>query len=655
MRKLLYITPHLSTGGAPQYLLKKIELLKDEYDISLVEYTDVGGTQFVVQKNRIFDIIPSEKRITLREDKTQLLDFLDQVQPNIVHLEEIPEMFMDNGIAEILYNKNRNYTIFETSHDSSQNPNNKRFFPDKFMFVSNWQIDQYKDIDVPAVLVEYPIEYKETKNKEEACKRLGLDPNKKHIVHVGLFTPRKNQAEFFEYARALPEYEFHCIGNQAINFQHYWEPLMKDKPSNLTWWGERNDVDNFYEAADLFLFTSKGNSHDKETMPLVIREAISWKLPTLIYNLGVYQNYFDKYPVEYLTQFDENINKIKSLIDNTFIDISKEAFVLSTYPNSQAVIDTTLKCIESIKQTKRSIILVSHYPIPESLQKEVDYCIYDANNILVKHNYFTQAWWASSNIRLNFNLKKEDNNWYHGPAVYTNYYNGSQLAEKLGFEKVYFLNFDYLVKSKTDFDNLSIELNRHDACLSYETNEEGSTYETFFMAFRSSYFNSTFPKISTAKEYSNWVKNVDSPTNGLEKSMYCALKGKGNHLELDKNKVHNFFNFKDFSQLEYLTVLPSNKPNIIIPSALFSDSTNSKRLVINIIADKQNVLETKEYIINHKGCFWFEQDSTINNSFFDIEFIVTDIPTDTIVKTKTIKITPEYLKSQLPQNGSTSI
>jgi FkbM family methyltransferase len=315
MRKLLYITPHLSTGGAPQYLLKKIELLKEEYDISLVEYNDIGGIAFVVQKNKIFDIIPPEKRITLGEDKTQLLDFLDKVQPDIVHLEEIPEMFMDRGVAEILYDKNRKYTIFETSHDSSQNPNNKQFFPDKFMFVSNWQIDQYKDIDVPAVLVEYPIEYKENRNRTAACERLGLDPNKKHIIHVGLFTPRKNQAEFFEYAHALPEYEFHCIGNQADNFRHYWEPLMKNKPNNLTWWGERKDVDNFYEAADLFLFTSKGNSHDKETMPLVIREALSWQLPILIYNLEVYQNYFDNYPVTYLTNKEQNIKNIKNIME----------------------------------------------------------------------------------------------------------------------------------------------------------------------------------------------------------------------------------------------------------------------------------------------------------------------------------------------------
>ena len=28
MKKVLYITPHLSTGGLPQYLLKKIETFK---------------------------------------------------------------------------------------------------------------------------------------------------------------------------------------------------------------------------------------------------------------------------------------------------------------------------------------------------------------------------------------------------------------------------------------------------------------------------------------------------------------------------------------------------------------------------------------------------------------------------------------------------
>ena len=38
MQKLLYVAPHLSTGGLPQYLTKKIELLKNEFEIYLVEW-----------------------------------------------------------------------------------------------------------------------------------------------------------------------------------------------------------------------------------------------------------------------------------------------------------------------------------------------------------------------------------------------------------------------------------------------------------------------------------------------------------------------------------------------------------------------------------------------------------------------------------------
>ncbi len=51
MKKLLYVAPHLSTGGLPQYLTKKIELLKDEFEIYLVEWVDCTGGVLVVTKN----------------------------------------------------------------------------------------------------------------------------------------------------------------------------------------------------------------------------------------------------------------------------------------------------------------------------------------------------------------------------------------------------------------------------------------------------------------------------------------------------------------------------------------------------------------------------------------------------------------------------
>ena len=314
MKKILYVAPHLSTGGLPQYLTKKIELIKDDYEVHLVEWEDCTGGVLVVQRNKLKNLLSSHRFYTLNENKNRLFDIINQVKPDIIHLEEIPEYFMDYDISVKLYNTNRDYIIVETSHDSSFDTTKKLFFPDKFMFVSEWQVQQYKDVDVPKTVVYYPIEYKERPDRTQALEALGLNPGKKHVLHIGLFTPRKNQAEFFDYARSLPEYEFHCVGNQADNFKYYWEPLMENKPDNVTWWNERSDVDNFYSAMDLFLFTSRGSNTDKETMPLVIREALSWNMNLLIYNLPVYLDYFNQFDnVNYLDfdNFERNVKIIK--------------------------------------------------------------------------------------------------------------------------------------------------------------------------------------------------------------------------------------------------------------------------------------------------------------------------------------------------------
>jgi len=313
---IFFIAPHLSTGGMPQYLYKQIEALYKEHTVYCLEWDDVTGGNLVVQRNRIKNLLGS-RLITLDQDKHHLFKLIEEYNPDIIHLQEIPEMFMPVDVADKFYSINRKYKIVETSHDSSFDINRKLYFPDKFMMVSQYQVETYKPLNIPIELVEYPIEYKtRTHTREELLNKLGLDPNKKHVINVGLFTPRKNQAEVIEYAKMLKDYpiQFHFIGNQADNFQYYWEPLMKDFPSNCKWWGERDDVDTFFEMADLFLFTSRGHATDKETMPLVIREAISWKTPSLIFNLDVYLDYFNKFSnINYL-DFNSKENNIQKII-----------------------------------------------------------------------------------------------------------------------------------------------------------------------------------------------------------------------------------------------------------------------------------------------------------------------------------------------------
>lgn len=313
--KIMYVSPHLSTGGLPQYLLKKLEILSDSVETLVVEYADLGGTAFIVQKEQIKKVSTIK---TLYDNKAEILDVIQQFNPDVIHFEEMPEYFMDNSIAERIYT-NRNYKIVETTHDSSFDVNHKRFIPDEFLFVSHYSIEQFKQLNVPARLVEYPIIVKERPNRTDALSMLGLASDKVHILNVGLFTPRKNQKEIVEYANELLDTpaQFHFVGNQAGNFEFYWKPIMDSLPSNCTVWGERNDVDLFYSSMDLFLFTSKGTVRDKETNPLSIKEALMWDMPVFLYNLPVYLNKYDYVEnIKYLnSNVSDNLNLIKKFIN----------------------------------------------------------------------------------------------------------------------------------------------------------------------------------------------------------------------------------------------------------------------------------------------------------------------------------------------------
>lgn len=319
-KKILFIAPHLSTGGMPQYLLKILENIKNDFKLYVIEYNFLSP-HYIVQRNGIINLIGSDHFKSLGDNKYELFDFIKKIDPDIIHMQEIPEMFMHNQVAKRLYNLN--CYIIETSHDSGFDVRyDKKFFPDKHLFISDFHPNIYKKFfsDIDYDIVEYPVENKTRPDRTKALNELNLDENKVHILNVGLFTPRKNQKEIIDYAKFLEEenVQFHFIGNLAPNFKYYWESLTQNLPKNVVIWGERNDVDKFYSSMDLFLFTSKGNSNDRETNPLVLKEALSWNMPVFMYNLDVYMGKYDnEQTITYLSEdFNQNIIKLKKFIRN---------------------------------------------------------------------------------------------------------------------------------------------------------------------------------------------------------------------------------------------------------------------------------------------------------------------------------------------------
>jgi len=276
----------------PQFVLKQIEILKEEYDISLVEWENITGGVYVVQRNAVESILGS-KFYSLSLNKTELLSILSDVEPDIVHFHEIPETFVNVGILNNIYSADRDYHIVVTTHSSTTNPSTIKYTADRYVLVSEWSKDVFDKFfkgEIECEVWEYPIEKYEY-DKDSAKEELGWNKDYKHILNVGLFTRGKNQGELFELAKEFENEKvmFHFVGNQAVNFKDYWGPIMESIPKNCIVHGERNDVDKFYKAADLFYFTS-----NFELSPLAVKEALSYNLPTFIKKLHTYKNMYDE-------------------------------------------------------------------------------------------------------------------------------------------------------------------------------------------------------------------------------------------------------------------------------------------------------------------------------------------------------------------------
>lgn len=332
--RLLLLAPHLSTGGMPAFLLKRIETLQKynkNIDIFVVEYSMYSG-HYIVQRNKIKDLLPEDRFWSLgwiggdENDKLRLIDIIKDNNIDIVHIEEIPEGFdsfntVPKNLLNQLYSNNRTWKVVETCHNIWFDPKKlKQYTPDAYAFCTPYhQKVTFSEEKPYSDVITYPIERNFRSDEEKVISqvKLGLDLEKIHVVNVGLWTPGKNQKEGVEIARMLeeshPNIEFHFIGNQAGNFESYWKPIMEDLPKNVRVWGERSDVEDFMKSSDVFMFNS-----DWECNPIVLREAISLGLKVLCRNLPQYLDMF----TPYITEIDNDINVTKEKL-LTLINSSK--------------------------------------------------------------------------------------------------------------------------------------------------------------------------------------------------------------------------------------------------------------------------------------------------------------------------------------------
>ena len=322
-KKLLFLAPHLSTGGMPQFVLKRVEAMLDvsEYEVHLIEYTqysdiyNVQRDQLLEKLGNNFHTIGFLRSMDITERGQKLMNKISEIDPDIIHIDECPESFdsfnkLDQSAMDWLYNKK--WKIVETCHNIWFNPDNKINDPDMYAMCTPYHLETFANRNGLKPIIEYPIIDTKPSTLERAKARgtLGLSIDKKHILNVGLWTSGKNQKEGVDIARIVEaqcpgEFQFHFVGNQAENFSKYWKPIMQNIPDNVTVWGEQSNVETFMSACDAFMFNSTW-----ECSPLALREAIGSGLITFSRDLEQYKDMFTPYIVPFSNDLHENVDQL---------------------------------------------------------------------------------------------------------------------------------------------------------------------------------------------------------------------------------------------------------------------------------------------------------------------------------------------------------
>jgi hypothetical protein len=293
--------------------------------------------------------------------------------------------------------------------------------------------------------------------------------------------------------------------------------------------------------------------------------------------------------------------------------------------------------------------------IPEELQKLVDYCIYDKNNILTNHTFYGYTWFDYGSWKVDLLLAGENNDIYHGPAVYTNYYNAATLAERLGIKKIYFLNYDYYLKNTEFLNNISRILNSKKAYFGIKEELEGSTVITFFLATNPKFYLDHIPLIKTRQEYDQLMLKWNSKSNGLENLTYCAFTKSKDQIHWEEettfiNLIADNFEHKDFSRVEYFSVIQvKDHPEQFAVFLNVSNLTDSRDIIIDVYEDEERLL-TETIQIKYKVS-WFRQVVFNPEKTYRVHYHSYDRHTKALVESKEVVVDSIYFDNQLVKNG----
>jgi hypothetical protein len=312
----------------------------------------------------------------------------------------------------------------------------------------------------------------------------------------------------------------------------------------------------------------------------------------------------------------------------------KKLIIIDTYPNTEEHIGCLNECVDRLTGKGYDLMVVSHYPVSLDVQKKVDYCIFDKENIPIPYSLTPYSWMANESFYLQVNAQG------HSIAICKSMYNGISTAKSLGYDFFFFMEADNLLHEEDIdlLDNIQSRMHEEDKKMIFFKNEElkYDFYETLIFGGSPEYFIEKVKLPLTLEEYKEWLSESGSfVSESLEISFYKKFLEKERFLVIDES-TETFFKkskINKYSGSDNLCVVITN--NLNNQCILFLKNFGTKTLNFKV-NDVDNITEP--------GCWSYR--FVENNA----EISVLMYQNDEIVGRRHFSVTEEN-RSKFTENG----
>ena len=168
----------------------------------------------------------------------------------------------------------------------------------------------------------------------------------KVIMGVGLYLKRKGILDFVELAKRMPEYKFIWFGYLDLKLvPKEIKMAVETKLDNLIFAGyvEQEELKKAYSSCDLYLFPTL-----EETEGIPILEALVERIPTLVRDIPVFEEYETNKAVYKAKTIEEFEEKIKNILEKKLPSLEEYGYQVAIQKDTKKVGKQLIEIYESL-------------------------------------------------------------------------------------------------------------------------------------------------------------------------------------------------------------------------------------------------------------------------------------------------------------------